>query len=209
MRNAIAQTTPPRLEIFVLDDDADFRHYIEDLLTDEGQHVRTFAEPQQLLDACQQHLPDIVFLDMKMGRYNGMQVLEQMRQRWPTLCIIVVTGYPSMDDMRATMQLKIFDYLTKPFSLDELRSTLERAVRALKLDQSVQERLRDRLGGRIKVLRIERRWALKDLAARCGMSISQLSSIERGIHLPSLDALLAISNAFDKKPSELLAEIDF
>ncbi|MCS6885947.1 MAG: response regulator [Acidobacteriota bacterium] len=198
----------PKLDVFVLDDDLDFRLYIEDLLADDGHRVVTFAEPQALLEACAQRLPDIVFLDMKMGNYSGTQVLEQIRLRWPDLCVVIVTGYPSMEDMRASLQHKIFDYLAKPFSLEELRSTLERAAIFLKLDNN-EEKLRERLGNRIKVLRIERRWALKDLAARCGLSISQLSSIERGIHLPSLEALLAISNALNKKPSEILLEIGF
>ncbi|MBL8151489.1 MAG: response regulator [Blastocatellia bacterium] len=202
-------TSLPRLEVFLLDDDADFRQYLEDILKDEGLEVKTFAQPDDFFDCCQQKLPDIAFLDMKMGRFNGMQVLEQIRIRWPELCVVIITGYPSMDDMRATLKLQIFDYLTKPFSIEDLRSTLERAAHTLKRSLTIQEKLRDRLGRRIKVLRIDRKWALKDLASRSGLSISQLSSIERGIHLPSLEALLAISSAFDKKTSELLQEIDF
>ena len=61
---------------------------------------------------------------MKMGPSTGEQVLEQLLNRWPELCIIIVTGYPSLESMRATFKLRVFDYLAKPFSLSQLRQTL-------------------------------------------------------------------------------------
>jgi transcriptional regulator with XRE-family HTH domain len=72
-----------------------------------------------------------------------------------------------------------------------------------------QNRLRERLGHQIKMLRVERDWSLKDLAAATKLSISQISSIERGANLPSVESLLAICRAFDKRPSEVLAAIEF
>jgi DNA-binding XRE family transcriptional regulator len=111
--------------------------------------------------------------------------------------------------MRATFKLKVFDYLAKPFSLSQLRQTLENAVRAHGLGRAPADRLRDRLGHRIKMLRVERKWSLKDLAATAKLSVSQVSSIERGAHLPSIESFLAICQAFDKRPSEILASIDF
>ena len=69
--------------------------------------------------------------------------------------------------------------------------------------------MRERLGHRIKILRVERDWSLKDLAATTKLSVSQISSIERGANLPSMESLLAICSAFDKKPSEILGSIDF
>ena len=64
-------------------------------------------------------------------------------------------------------------------------------------------------GTSIKMLRVERDWSLKDLAAATKLSISQISSIERGANLPSIESLLAICRAFDKRPSEVLAAIEF
>ena len=154
-------------------------------------------------------MPDIVLLDMKMGEFRGDRVLEQLISRWPTLCVILVTGYPSLEDMRATFKLKVFDYLSKPFSLAQLRQTLKKAVDTFGLGRTPHDRLRERLGHRIKMLRVERAWSLKDLAATTKLSVSQISSIERGTNLPSMESLLAICAAFDKKPSEILGSIDF
>lgn len=197
------------LDIAVLDDDLDFRNYIEDLLHDEGYAVRTYESPAELLQAAEQKLPDIVLLDMKMGDVKGDQVAEQLLTRWPQLCVIVITGYPSLEDMRHTFKLRVFDYLTKPFSLAQLRQTLRNAAEAYGLGKTDTDRLRQRLGHRIKMLRVERDWSLKDLAAAAKLSVSQISSIERGANLPSIESLLAICRAFDKRPSELLASIDF
>lgn len=200
----------PLIDVAVLDDDPDFRTYIEDCLKDEGIYtVRTFAHPEALLEACLQRLPDIVLLDMKMGEYRGEKVLEQLLARWPRLCVIIVTGYPSLEDMRTTFRMKVFDYLAKPFSLAQLRQTLENAIQAYGLGRADHAVLRERLGHRIRLLRTERGWSLKDLAAATRLSISQLSSIERGAHLPSIESLLAIARAFELRPSEILRAIDF
>jgi DNA-binding NtrC family response regulator len=197
-------------DIAVLDDDLDFRNYIEDFLKDESVYtVRTFATADELFTGCEERLADIVLLDMKMGDASGDRVLEQLLTRWPGLCVIIVTGYPSLEDMRATFKLKVFDYLAKPFSLAQLRQVLKNAVDAFGLGKSPQDRLRDRLGRSIKMLRVARDWSLKDLAAQTKLSVSQISAIERGANLPSIESLLAISKAFEKRPSEILAGIDF
>jgi DNA-binding NtrC family response regulator len=197
-------------DIAVLDDDVDFRNYLEDLLKDEGGFtVRAFAHPTEFFTACEEQLPEIVLLDMKMGDVGGDRVLEQLLTRWPGLCVIVITGYPSLEDMRATFKLKVFDYLAKPFTLAQLRQVLKNAAEAFGLDRSPPDRLRERLGHSIKMLRVERDWSLKDLAQQTKLSVSQISAIERGTNMPSMESLLAISKAFERKPSEILAGIDF
>ncbi len=198
------------IDVAVLDDDADFRTYLEDLLRDEGTYsVRTFGHPEELFDAAEARVPDIVLLDMKMGAASGEQVLEQLLTRWPELCIIIITGYPSLESMRATFRLRVFDYLAKPFSLVQLRQSLSNAIEKFSLGRTAQDRLRERLGHRIKLLRVEQDWSLKDLAAMTRLSVSQISSIERGANLPSIESLLSICHAFGRKPSDLLSSIDF
>lgn len=198
------------VEIAVLDDDYEFRKYMEDLLGDEGPYtVGTFAHPDDLIEACQRHVPDIVLLDMKMGAFHGESVLESLHERWPELCVIIVTGYPSLEDMRSTFKKKVFDYLVKPFSVVQLRRTLTNAVETFGLDRSPLDHLRRRLGHQIRMLRVDRDWSLKDLSSATKLSISQISHIECGAHLPSMESLLAISRAFQLKPSELLSSIGF
>ncbi|MBI4892880.1 MAG: response regulator [Acidobacteria bacterium] len=198
------------IDVAVLDDDPDFLAYVADFLADEGLYsVRTFSSPDALYAAAEDRRPDIVLLDMNMGPHRGDAVLETLLTRFPGLCVIIVTGYPSLEDMRATFKLKVFDYLAKPFSLAQLRQALSNAVQQFGLGRSLQDRLREKLGHRIRILRAERDWSLKDLASTSKLSVSQISSIERGANLPSMESLLAISRAFGLKPSEILSAIDF
>ena len=207
------ETDPPPeglIDVAVLDDDLDFLSYMEDFLRDEGKYsVRTFTHPDTLFAQAAERRPDIVLLDMKMGDAGGDSVLEQLLARFPGLCVIIVTGYPSLEDMRATFKLKVFDYLPKPFTLAQIRQALAHAIETYSLGRALPDRLREKLGHRIRLLRAERDWSLKDLAQASRLSISQISSIERGANLPSIESLLAIARAFDKKPSEILASIDF
>ena len=203
-------TTSGAIEVWVLDDDIDFLNYMEDFLRDEGQYTpRTFSDPEPMFAAAEDRRPDVVLLDMKMGDVQGATVLEKLQARWPGVCVIVVTGYPSFEDMRATFKLKVFDYLAKPFTLAQMRQALANAVETYGLGRTLQDRLRERLGHKIRMLRAERDWSLKDLAAASNLSVSQISSIERGANLPSIESLLAIAWAFDQKPSDILASIEF
>ncbi|MGO9239271.1 MAG: response regulator [Bryobacteraceae bacterium] len=211
--DAAPETDPPPGELIgvaVLDDDLDFLSYVEDFLRDEGHYtVHTFTQPDALFAAAAERRPDIVLLDMKMGEVSGDSVLEQLLARFPGLCVIVVTGYPSLEDMRATFKLKVFDYLPKPFTLAQIRQALAHAIETFSLGRALPDRLREKLGHRIRMLRAERDWSLKDLAQASRLSISQISSIERGANMPSIESLLAIARAFDKQPSEILASIEF
>jgi CheY-like chemotaxis protein/DNA-binding XRE family transcriptional regulator len=204
-----SSASPPPLSIVSLDDDPDFRQYIRGLLEAEGHDVRTLATSGEFFAACEARLPDVVLLDMKMGRDSGEAVLEQIRTRWPKLCVIVVTGYPSLDSMRQTFKRDVFDYLAKPFSIGELRRTLAQAAAAHGLGQRPQDRLRHELGRSIRLARTQRGWTLKDLSEASGISVSQLSSIERGSHLPSIESLMDIAGALDLKASAWLLAAGF
>lgn len=199
---------PPPLSIVALDDDADFREYIQGLLESDsggGHSVRVAATPEECYGLIEASMPDVLLLDIKMGRSSGEAVLEELRKRWPKLCVIVVTGYPSLDSMRQTFKRDVFDYLAKPFSIEELNRTLAQAAAAHGLGMRPQDRLRQELGRQIRLARTEKGWTLKDLSESSGVSVSQLSSIERGSHLPSLESLMAVSEALGHRPSAWFA----
>ncbi|MCA3004052.1 MAG: response regulator [Planctomycetaceae bacterium] len=198
----------PPLSIVSLDDDPDFRQYIAAVLTSDeggGHDVRTASTPEEFFSLIESRMPELVLMDMKMGRVSGEEVLSEVRRRWPRLAVIVVTGYPSMDSMRQTFKQDVFDYLAKPFSLDELRKCIRQATASLGLGRRPQDRLRLELGRQIRVARTQLGWTLKDLSDACGISVSQLSSVERGAHLPSVESLVSIAIALRQTPSAWLA----
>ncbi len=199
----------PPLDIAALDDDADFREYLRAVLEPAGHQLRTFDSADGLVESIAVRLPDVVLLDMKMGKDTGEDVLARLRERWPKLCVIVVTGYPTLDSMREIFKQDAFDYLAKPFAVEALHRVLQQAAQAFGLGQRPQDRLRLGLGLHIRLARTGRGWTLKDLSESSGVSVSQLSAVERGAHLPSLESLLAIATAMDQRPSEWLAEAGF
>jgi transcriptional regulator with XRE-family HTH domain len=77
-------------------------------------------------------------------------------------------------------------------------------VASLGLGQRPQDRLRAELGRQVRLARIEKGWTLKELSESSQVSVSQLSSIERGAHLPSLESLVTIALALGRKPSQWL-----
>jgi transcriptional regulator with XRE-family HTH domain len=82
-------------------------------------------------------------------------------------------------------------------------------VAAFDLGSRPLDRLRQSLGRQIRLARTERGWTLKELSEATNVSVSQLSSIERGAHLPSLESLAAIATALQERPSEWLGSAGF
>lgn len=201
--------TDLRLSVAVLDDDPDFLEFIAGILGSLGHEARTASTPGAFYAACEASLPDLVLLDVHMGDVDGTAVLDEIRQRWPKLCVVIVTGYPSMDSMRGTFKRDAFDYLSKPFAEADLQRVLEQAAEAFGLGQKPQARLRASLGRQIRVARTDRGWTLKELSEASEVSVSQLSAIERGTHLPSVESLLAIGGALSIPPSRWLTEAGF
>ena len=197
------------LDIVALDDDADFREYISDTLASIGHRVRIASTAQNCYELIAESQPDILLLDMNMGRETGEQVLDTVRQRWAKLCVIVITGYPSLEAMRETFKRDVYDYITKPFSIDDLAAVLKQASSELGLGGTPQHRLRQDLGRQIRLARTEHGWTLKDLSESSGVSVSQLSSVERGAHLPSMESLLVIARALEARPSDWLRDAGF
>ena len=203
------QTEQLELSIVALDDDPDFREYIASLLESDGHRVRACASKSEFLDECERSRPDIALLDMKMGRESGQDVLATIRERWEKLCVIIITGYPSLESMRETFKQDVFDYIAKPFSIEDLRAALSQAAQQFDLGGRPQDKLRRELGRHIRLARTQRSWTLKDLSIASDISVSQLSSIERGAHLPSIESLLAVAHALETEPSEWLRAAGF
>ena len=114
-----------------------------------------------------------------------------------------------METMRRTFKQDVFDYIAKPFEAETLRGALAQASVAFNLGATPQDRLRAELGRRIRLARTDKGWTLRELSDASGVSVSQLSSIERGAHLPSLESLLAVAQAMDAAPSGWIASAGF
>jgi len=117
-------------KILIVDDEKALRQAIAQILQSEGYEVVEAADGEQGLKLLQDATtpPDLVFLDLKMPKTQGMTVLKQLDQKLFELPVIVMTAYGTSRTAIEAMQLGAYDYLTKPFDLDELVNLTAKAL---------------------------------------------------------------------------------
>ncbi len=137
--------------ILIADDDAAIRGVLRDLLQDEGFDVDEVDSGQGVIDALgkvNSSRPSLVMMDVRMPDRTGLEVLREKRTtNGEQLPIIVMTAYGTSNVAIEAMQLGAYDYLTKPFDLDEVLLTVQRYFEHQRLSEQVLE-LSSRLGER-------------------------------------------------------------
>ncbi len=137
---------PESAHILIIDDEKNYLLVLETLLEDEGYTVTAISDPETAMAFLQESDVDVVVTDMKMPRMSGMEVLSQVKRQWPHIPVLIMTAFGSIESAVETMKYGAFDYITKPFSNDELllsihnASELARTQRQYRLlQESVQE----------------------------------------------------------------------
>lgn len=113
-----------RVRILVVDDDAVFREELSELLRDERHDVRTDGSVAKALESLEEAEYDVVLTDLKMPRQTGLDLLREVRGRWPRTLVVVLTGYATVETALEAMKLGAFDYIRKPFRIEQVRETL-------------------------------------------------------------------------------------
>ncbi len=118
------------LEVLVVDDEADIRELVAGVLEDEGYSVRTAADSTSALDAIEDRRPSLVLLDVWLqgSRLDGLQLLEQVKSRDPTLPVIMISGHGNLDTAVAAIREGAVDFIEKPFEAGKLLHLVERAT---------------------------------------------------------------------------------
>jgi DNA-binding NtrC family response regulator len=184
-----------KLRVLVVDDDEDICLYLREFLTREGFKVQTVSKPSDALLEIREGRHQIVLLDVRMPGVDGVDLLRQVRAIDSDICVIVMTGYPSVQTAVDSMKAAAFDYLQKPFDLEELRAVMERAIREKGLVVDVEARVNQMLGTRIRALRKGRTLTLRQLANKTTLSVSLISQIELGKSAASVATLRKLSTA--------------
>ena len=104
---------------WVVDDDKSIRFVLEKALSRSGIDVNVFANGESLLDELELHTPDVVISDIRMPGINGLEVLERIVERHPKLPVIITTAHSDLDNAVSSYQSGAFEYLPKPFDIDE------------------------------------------------------------------------------------------
>ena len=194
------------IKILVVDDDKDYNLYLTKFLSNEGYLTKGIPKPMDTLPTLEQEKYQIVILDLKMPQINGTELLKEIKSKYPNICVIILTGYPSFKTAVETMKLDAFDYLKKPFDLNDLRRALNNAQKTYCLIGSSKDKLKSSVGKKLKFLRKSKRITQKQLANRTSLSPSLLSQIENGQIATSLATLDKLSSALNVKISYFLDE---
>ena len=121
--------------ILVIDDEKNYLLILETLLEEEGYTVTALFDPEMALDYLEESEVDVVITDMKMPRISGQQVLEHVQKQHPHIPVLIMTAYGSIDGAVEAMRCGAFDYISKPFSNDELMLSVRKAALLSRAEQ--------------------------------------------------------------------------
>ncbi|MBI5026861.1 MAG: sigma-54-dependent Fis family transcriptional regulator [Nitrospirae bacterium] len=120
--------TKPR--ILVIDDEAIVRVSCQRALAPEGYDVEATSRGDEALKLLEEENFDIVLTDLKMPDMDGIEVLKKIKESWPQLVVIIITGYGTVSTAVQAIKLGAFDYIEKPFTPDDIIAVVKRAVEA-------------------------------------------------------------------------------
>ncbi|RMF98011.1 MAG: sigma-54-dependent Fis family transcriptional regulator [Candidatus Schekmanbacteria bacterium] len=133
-----------RIRIYIVEDEAIKRETIKDYLLDNGFDVLDFENPSVALESIKKDLPDIVITDLRLPSMDGISFMKEAMKISSAINFIIITAYATVETAIEAMKSGAFDYLKKPFDLEELMLTIERLISIKKLrDENVY--LKDRL----------------------------------------------------------------
>jgi len=123
---AVPGVTP---SVLIIDDDADVREYLEDVLRMEGFEVTAIYDPTVAVARIRDERFQLLVVDLMMPKIYGLDLLAQIRAFDENIPVIIVTGYPSLDTVMASIRLGISAYLSHPITPTELRDAIARGMK--------------------------------------------------------------------------------
>jgi two-component system, NtrC family, response regulator AtoC len=133
--------------VLVVDDDTETLALLREILVKEGYEVSTAENAEAALREAARQEPDVVISDIQMPGMDGVALLGELRTRLPKTLVILATAYGSLKTAVDGIKAGAFDYLAKPFIIDDIRLVAKRAIehkQVLSENQSLREQLKDR-----------------------------------------------------------------
>ena len=114
--------------VWIVDDDSSIRWVLERALTQAGIQNESFADAGQLLQRMASEQPDVIISDIRMPGTSGLELLSSIHEQHPGLPVIITTAHSDLESAVASYERGAFEYLPKPFDLDEVIAITERAL---------------------------------------------------------------------------------
>ena len=135
--------------ILIIDDEKNYLLVLEAILSEEGYHVTALPDPEVALTYLEESEVDVVITDMKMPKLTGQDVLEKVKRQYPHIPVLIMTAFGSIEGAVEAMKIGAFDYISKPFSNDELILSVRKAAQFSATQRQnimLRESLEDRYG---------------------------------------------------------------
>jgi DNA-binding NtrC family response regulator len=127
--------------VLIVDDDEKILFAFQELFKKEGYRSLVADDGGDALRMIASASPDVLFLDISMPKLNGLDMLAELRSQNPSLPVILITGYGTMQTAIKAMQLGAFEYLTKPLDVQKVREVAKRALASSQASRRVQREL--------------------------------------------------------------------
>jgi two-component system, NtrC family, nitrogen regulation response regulator NtrX len=137
--------------ILVVDDEEGIRHVLKQVLEYEGHEVRTASGGGEALTLYETFAPELTFLDVKMARMDGLEVLARIREQDPDALVVMISGHGSIETAVEATRRGAYDFLEKPLDTDRILVTIRNALQQRGLYQEVS-RLRDEVESRYEIV---------------------------------------------------------
>jgi DNA-binding response OmpR family regulator len=210
---ALAEKPPARLycasevRVLVLDDDPAICRLIQAALGQDDFLVDAISDPFQMEAQLRARPYHVIILDYVLPGLDSERVLAEVREHQPDASLIVVTAFPSMDSAVQCLRAGTYDYLTKPFQVEQLQRTVRRCLESRGLLRLSEEALREQLGATIRERRKALGLTLAQMAERTNVSLGYLSQIELGKNSASIETLYRISLGLGVRLAELFQAV--
>ena len=128
-------------EILIIDDNADIRNIINDLIIEAGYKTRLAANYNQALNEIDKKLPDVAIIDVKLdkGDNDGLELLSHIKTKDKNIPVIIITGHANVEMAIKALKAGAFEFIEKPFNQDRLLNFINRAVENLNLRNKNKE----------------------------------------------------------------------
>lgn len=122
-------------DILIVDDEADIRDLIGDILRDEGHDTREAMDADTALSAVTDAPPDLIILDIWLqgSRMDGIEVLKAVKRDNPDVPVVIISGHGNIEIAVAAIKQGAYDFIEKPFNIDQLLVVVHRALEANRL----------------------------------------------------------------------------
>jgi len=137
-------------KILVVDDELFIRELLFEFLTREDYEVVLADCGEKAVELIKSQPVEVALIDLKMPGIDGIETLKKIKEVDPNTPSIIMTGYPTLESSIEALRSGAYDYVMKPFKLNELRSSLEKALHESKLKKEIGE-----LKNRVKTLEEE------------------------------------------------------